>query len=94
MKMQRSGIRDQGSKNEEQRTEALVQLLRSALPPVQEDFVTARDLWPGVQQKLRGEATPEPARLTVPWFDWALGFGLAALLVLVPAWVPILLYCL
>lgn len=87
MKRQGSGIRDQGS-------ERLIRLLRRALPPVRDDFGTASDLWPQMQHRLRAGAAPAPAPLPVPWFDWALGFGMAGLLALFPAWIPVLLYCL
>ena len=87
-------MKRQGTGNRKQGTEDLVWLLRSALPPLKDDFVIARDLWPEVQQRVRAERAPGTARARVPWLDWALGFGLAALLALVPAWIPILLYCL
>jgi hypothetical protein len=70
------------------------ELLREALPPIEEDISMQVNLWPSVESKMRAPTAPETGKLHVPWFDWALGFGLAALLALFPAWIPVLLYCL
>lgn len=64
----------------------LKRLLQQALPPVETDPEPARDLWPAMLRRL--EERP-PA---VPWFDWALAGGLAALFVVFPAAIPVLLY--
>ena len=83
MKKQGAGSRELGSVEE---------LLRGALPPVGERVGQSEDLWPAMQRRLRAEAAPEPARVRVPWFDLALAGGLAALLAVFPAWIPVLLY--
>lgn len=61
-------------------------LLQQALPPVESDPEPGRDLWPGVLVRL--DARPA----TVPWFDWALLAGLAALAAFFPASIPLFLY--
>jgi len=85
MKKQGSGIRDQGS-------EPTADLLRRALPPIEEESALSRDLWPVMLRRLRAEAVPEPAQVRVPWFDWVLAAGLAGLLAAFPAAIPVLLY--
>ena len=85
MKKQGSGIKDQGS-------EPTVDLLRRALPPIEEESALSRDLWPDMLRRLRAEAAPEPAQVAVPWFDWVLAAGLAGLLAAFPAAIPVLLY--
>lgn len=88
--MKHHGPREQGNK----RTRSVGQLLRQALPPIGDQTDSPRDLWPAVERGLHAHTAPNPALLQVPWFDWALGCGLTALLVLFPAWIPVLLYCL
>ena len=83
MKKQGLEIRDQRS---------VEWLLRKAMPPVEDQFNGSHDLWPEMLRRLRAEATPEPAKVRVPWFDWALAAGLVALLALFPVWIPVLLY--
>lgn len=61
-------------------------LLLQALPPVEGDPEPGRDLWPEVLRRL--DARPA----TVPWFDWALLAGLAALVAFFPASIPLFLY--
>jgi hypothetical protein len=61
-------------------------LLRQALPPVEGEPEPGRDLWPAVLKRLDGG----PAAM--PWFDWALVAGLAALAAFFPASIPVLLY--
>jgi hypothetical protein len=34
----------------------------------------------------------ERRKVRVPWFDWVLAGGLAAVLAVFPAWIPLLLY--
>jgi hypothetical protein len=34
----------------------------------------------------------ERRKVHVPWFDWVLAGGLAAVLAMFPAWIPMLLY--
>lgn len=90
MKRQGTGIRDQGLGIRDQGLERLERLLREALPPVDEGDELNRDLWPAMAYRLQAE--PMPAIVRVPWFDWALMGGLAALLAMFPAWIPVLLY--
>src|SRR5438477_594044 len=49
-------------------------------------------LWPAMLRRLRAESVPAGAKLRVPWFDWALAGGLALLLAVFPAAIPVLLY--
>ena len=85
-------MKKQGIGNREQGTERPMEvLLRHAVPPVAVHG-EGRDLWPEMVRKLRSESVPEPATLRIPWFDWALAGGLIALLLLFPAWIPVLLY--
>jgi hypothetical protein len=80
MKKQGSGIRDQGSER------SLELLLRQSVPRI-EEAEPDRDLWPAMLRRLE-----ERRQVRVPWFDWALAGGLAALLAVFPAWIPVLLY--
>jgi hypothetical protein len=61
-------------------------LLQQALPPVEGDPEPGRDLWPEVLRRL------DTRSATVPWFDWALLAGLAALAAFFPASIPLFLY--
>jgi hypothetical protein len=72
----------------EQDQERIAQLLRETLQPVtgQVGAELPRDLWPAMLNRL--EARP----FKVPWFDWALLAAVAALLVLFPGAIPVLLY--
>ena len=88
--MKRQGTGSKGPRD--QGTESIAALLRRAMAPVGDDAGEARDLWPEMVRRLRAETAAEPARLRVPWFDWALAAGLIALLALFPAWIPVLLY--
>lgn len=83
MKRQGSGIGDQ-------RSERLERLLHEALPPVGDTAGPERDLWPAMARRLHRES--RPAIVRVSWFDWALMGGLAVLLAIFPAWIPVLLY--
>jgi hypothetical protein len=64
--------------------ERMKKLLQQALPPVEGE--PARDLWPAVLRRM--DASPA----ALPWFDWALLAGLAALTALFPASIPVLFY--
>ena len=93
--MKKPGTRDQGNKGAgipDPGSERLIQLLRCALPPVQADSGALNDLWPEMEQRRHAESASELARMRVSWFDWALGLGLAGLLAMFPAWIPVLLY--
>jgi hypothetical protein len=90
MKRQGTNNRDEGSGNREQG--ALERLLREALQPITDEAELSHDLWPAMLGKLRAEAAPAPAKVRVPWFDWALAGGLALLLAAFPAAIPVLLY--
>ena len=65
--------------------ERIKNLLRQALAPV-ESGERDCDLWPRMLDRIQA------APLAVPWFDWALLGGLAALLLIFPASIPVLLY--
>ena len=84
--------KDQGPGIKEQDTERVKKLLQSAVPPVSDGLEAQRDLWPAMLRRLDEQSSH--GMTSVPWFDWALGCGLAALLVLFPAWIPVLFYCL
>ena len=79
-------------KNRDQGSKRLAHLVRQALPPMSDRADATRDLWPDMQRRLRAESAPVPAKVRVPWFDWALAGGLALLLAAFPAWIPVLLY--
>jgi hypothetical protein len=80
-------MKKQGTGNRDQGTERVELLLRQALPRIHEDAQLDRDLWPAMLRRL-----DERRKIRVPWFDWALAGGLAALLAVFPAWIPVLLY--
>ena len=65
-------------------------LLQQALPPVEPGPEPgpgpSHDLWPAVLHRLDDRPAP------VPWFDWALLAGLAALTAFFPAAIPVFLY--
>ena len=92
MKRQGTGNREQGTNDREQGTEPVVRLLRKGLLPIREDTDLSFDLWPAMLRRLRAESVPAGAKLRVPWFDWALAGGLALLLAVFPAAIPVLLY--
>ncbi|HEY1987169.1 MAG TPA: hypothetical protein VGG85_17270 [Terracidiphilus sp.] len=76
---QGSGVRDQGA-------ESLEKLLRAAVPRIDDDAELAHDLWPAMLRRL------DERSAAVPWFDWVLMGGLAAVVVAFPAAIPMLLY--
>jgi type VI protein secretion system component VasF len=80
-------MKKQGPGIGEQETERLERLLRQALPRIEDDTGLDRDLWPAMLRRL-----DERRKIRVPWFDWVLAGGLAALLAVFPAWIPVLLY--
>jgi len=65
--------------------ERLRELLRAALPKVEEGE-PRRDLWSAVLRRIDQKPSAPP------WFDWALGGGLAAMAFLFPSAIPVLLY--
>jgi hypothetical protein len=65
------------------------QLLREALPPVQ-NTGPRRDLWPAMLQRLNTQ--PRAALKTIPLLDWALAGGIVAFLAFAPMTIPVLLY--
>jgi hypothetical protein len=62
------------------------ELLQQALPPIESEPSPRHDLWPAVLRRL--DARPAQP----PWFDYALLAGLAVLVALFPASIPVLLY--
>jgi hypothetical protein len=69
--------------------ERIQQLLREALPPVQ-DTGPSRDLWPEVLRKF--EPQPRAVLRSVPLIDWALAGVLIAFAAIAPMTIPVLLY--
>jgi hypothetical protein len=76
-----------GDPGREHGTEGVERLLRKALLRIEDGSELDRDLWPAMLQRLE-----ERRKVHVPWFDWVLAGGLAALLAVFPAWIPVLLY--
>jgi type VI protein secretion system component VasF len=81
-------MKKQGTGNREEGTERrLERLLRQSVARIQDEAELDRDLWPAMLHRLE-----ERRKVHVPWFDWVLAGGLAALLAVFPAWIPVLLY--
>jgi hypothetical protein len=70
----------------------LKQLLKQAMPPVDETAEPARDLWPTVLRGLDAQALTAPGTIRQNWFDWALLAGLVVFAVVFPATIPVFLY--
>jgi hypothetical protein len=87
MRKQGTGNIKQGTGNIKQGTEEVERLLQQALPRIEDDAGLDRDLWPAMLRRLE-----EHRKVRVPWFDWVLAGGLAAVLAVFPAWIPLLLY--
>jgi hypothetical protein len=69
------------------------QLLRQALPPVDPDAESPRDLWPAVLRRLDSAAeTPRALPVKIPLLDWALLAGLVIFVLSFPAMIPVFLY--
>jgi hypothetical protein len=70
-------------------------LLQQALPPVSAEIEAETtlepsiDLWPQVLRRLDANSAPQSQWV---WFDGALAAGLAVLVVVSPASIPLLLY--
>lgn len=69
-----------GSHDEEEIRAAL----KNAFPAVDKEL--QRDLWPAMLSRL------EESTVKVPWYDWALAFGLAALAVFSPKFALLFAY--
>ena len=67
-------------------------LLRRAIPRLEDDPVPPHDLWPAMQARLKSDPQLTTRLRAVPWFDWALVAGLAVFAIAFPAAVPMLLY--
>jgi hypothetical protein len=75
--------------------DGLKKLLRQAVPPVESESGTERDLWPAMLRRLDANSAASGwARFNCAWFDGALLAGLVGLAALVPASIPVFLYCL
>jgi len=77
-------------------THRLKTLLQTALPPTRDpdperNPVPTRDLWPEIRRRIAAEPA-SPARVSIPWFDWALAGGVALVAVSLPAAVPLFFY--
>jgi hypothetical protein len=82
--------RDQGIVARDQEVDGMERLLRSALPPVDDDPEVDRDLWPAMLRRMDEQALRGPR--SVPWFDWALGGALLAFVAMAPRTIPVILY--
>ena len=71
--------------------ERIQQLLKQALPPIEDDARPQRDLWPAMLRRLDAKPAPLSQSRWI-WFDWALVASLAIVAVSFPASVPLLLY--
>ena len=85
-------MNEQRSESRDRKAVRIDVLLRQAVPPVGDRKDVLKDLWPAMQRRLQSESAAVPAKLRVPWFDWALAGALVASLALFPAWIPVLLY--
>jgi len=56
--------------------EEIKSLMKEVFPPIESGL--QRDLWPDMLQRLNTSA------VTVPWYDWALIAGLAAVVIILP----------
>ncbi len=71
----------------------LKQLLKQAMPPVDEAAEPARDLWPAVLRRLDARsAAATPGAIRQNWFDLALVIGLVVFALAFPATIPVFLY--
>jgi hypothetical protein len=70
--------------------ERMKQLLRQALPPVDDGSGPARDLWPAVLRRL--DAQPAAPLFSQSWLDGALLAGLVVFAAAFPASIPVFLY--
>jgi hypothetical protein len=90
---QRSGIRDQGSENNnggDQEAERMRMLLQSALPRIDDAADLPPDLWPAMLRRM--DEPDAHAATSIPWFDWALAGGLVAFAAIAPRTIPVILY--
>jgi hypothetical protein len=72
--------------------ERMKQALRQAMPPVAASTEPTPDLWPAMLRRMKEHAGAVPWLTSIPWYDWCLLGSLAALLVVFPASIPLLLY--
>jgi hypothetical protein len=70
--------------------EQMKDLLRRAVPPIDNVSDAARDLWPVMLRRMDEHALRGPR--AVPWFDWALGGALLAFAAVAPRTIPVILY--
>jgi hypothetical protein len=73
-----------------QESEWIKGMLRDALPPIEENPMPDRDLWPAMLRRI--DQGSRRVAVTVPWFDWALAGGLVALAAIAPRTIPVILY--
>jgi len=70
--------------------ETVMKLLRQSVGRIgndHNDVAPTRDLWPTLLRRL-------DKRQTAPWFDWALLAGVAVMVAMFPAAIPVFLYSL
>lgn len=82
--------REQRTEIREQEPDRVEQVLKSALPRMDDEPGLDRDLWPAMLRRMNRESFRGTAR--VPWFDWALAGGLVAFAAIVPRTIPVILY--
>ncbi|HTW67548.1 MAG TPA: hypothetical protein VME17_23175 [Bryobacteraceae bacterium] len=76
----------------EQEQERIEKLLRKTMQPVAGHAgELRRDLWPAMLKRLEAKHA-FLSWFEVPWFDWALLAVVAALLIIFPGAIPVLLY--
>jgi hypothetical protein len=63
----------------------LKNLLQQTLPRIDGETEPDHDLWPAVLKRLHASQAP-------PWYDWVLAAGVAAVVAVFPAWIPMFLY--
>ena len=74
----------------EHNQDKIKRLLQQALPSVSEAAEPSRDLWPALLHRIDDQTTPH--RFAWVLFDAALLAGLVAIVAIVPASIPVLLY--
>lgn len=70
--------------------EQLKDLLRKAMPLIENLPDAPRDLWPAMLRRMDQQTSRSVAN--VPWFDWALGGALIAFAAMAPRTIPVILY--
>jgi hypothetical protein len=85
-------MKNEATGNRQQGTEPIENLLRKAVPRIEENPEPPHDLWPAMQARLKSQPKLAAKLRSVPWFDWVLAGGLAIFAIAFPAAMPMLLY--